>query len=409
MEINRISKNWKVQYFSLWMGQSSSLFGSAITQFILIWWITSTTKSAISLTLASFCGLLPQAIFGAFGGVFADRYDRKRIMIITDFISALCIFILVIISISNSLKLWQVLTMMAIRSTMQAFQSPASLASINQMVPENWLVKSASLNQMTGSLSSILAAPLGAFVISFVPLHYALLIDIVTALIAITMTSFIYIPKNHLDVSKDTHVIEELKEGIIYSLKNKGILILIGISCMMLGVLIPVFSLLPLYVVKELEGTIKDVALLESLGSFGMVLGALIVMVIKIPKKEINFILWLFTISNITIILMGVLPKTMFLSFAFFWTLGAILYSIAASPMISILQKTVPNELQGRVLSLYSTFIGLAGPLGLIFMGIISEYLGMRTTFIISGLIATLICILGFFSKNLMSIDKIKR
>ena len=77
--------------------------------------------------------------------------------------------------------------------------------------------------------------------------------------------------------------------------------------------------------------------------------------------------------------------------------------------MISILQKTVPNELQGRVLSLYSTFIGLAGPLGLIFMGIISEYLGMRTTFIISGLIATLICILGFFSKNLMSIDKIKR
>mgnify|MGYP007094614591 FL=1 len=59
--------------------------------------------------------------------------------------------------------------MMAIRSTMQAFQSPASLASINQMVPENWLVKSASLNQMTGSLSSILAAPLGAFVISFVP------------------------------------------------------------------------------------------------------------------------------------------------------------------------------------------------------------------------------------------------
>ena len=106
---------------------------------------------------------------------------------------------------------------------------------------------------------------------------------------------------------------------------------------------------------------------------------------------------------------MGVLPKTMFLGFAFFWTLGAILYSIAASPMISILQKTVPNELQGRVLSLYSTFTGLAGPLGLIFMGIISEYLGMRTMFIISGLISTLICILGFFSKNLMSIDKIKR
>jgi len=74
--------------------------------------------------------------------------------------------------------------------------------------------------------------------------------------------------------------------------------------------------------------------------------------------------------------------------------------------MISVLQKTVPNELQGRVISLYSTFIGLAGPLGLILMGLVSEYFGMRTMFVISGLLSTFICFLGFFSKNLMILNK---
>lgn len=402
---NSLPQNWKTRFFALWFGQSSSLFGSAITQFILIWWITTTTKSALALTLASFFGLLPQAVFGPMGGVFADRYDRKKIMILTDLISALCIFILVILSISNAIKLWHVLSMMAIRSSMQAFQSPASLASTNQLVPEKWLVKSASLNQMTGSLSNILAAPLGALVISFFPLHYALFIDIITAIIAILITSFISIPKTHMESLKNTHILQEFIDGVKYINKNRGLLILIGIACIMIGVLIPVFSLLPLYVVNELKGTIKDVAFLEFLGSFGMVLGAIIVMFIKIPKKEISFILWLFGISNITIFLMGILPKSMYFSFAFVWSLGAILYSIGASPMISIFQKTVPNELQGRIISLYSTLIGLAGPLGLILMGFVSEYFGMRTMFITSGIISTLICFLGFFSKNLMVLN----
>lgn len=75
---NSLPQNWKTRFFALWFGQSSSLFGSAITQFILIWWITTTTKSVLALTLASFFGLLPQAILDQWGEFLqTDMIEKK--------------------------------------------------------------------------------------------------------------------------------------------------------------------------------------------------------------------------------------------------------------------------------------------------------------------------------------------
>ena len=126
--------HWQPRFWSIWLGQALSLIGSSLTQFVLLWWITSTTGSASALAIAGIAGLLPQALLGPLGGVIADRWPRRTIMIVADSITALCMVVLILLFSSGSIQLWHVYTLMFVRSSMQAFQSPAASSSTANLV-----------------------------------------------------------------------------------------------------------------------------------------------------------------------------------------------------------------------------------------------------------------------------------
>ena len=134
-----LAPNWKPRFFAVWIGQALSLAGSALTQFVLLWWITSTTGSATALATAGIMALLPQALLGPLGGTLADRWSRQRIMIVADSITALCMLVLIALFASEQVQLWHLYTLMFIRSSMQAFQQPAAGASTSMLVPPEWL------------------------------------------------------------------------------------------------------------------------------------------------------------------------------------------------------------------------------------------------------------------------------
>jgi DHA3 family macrolide efflux protein-like MFS transporter len=89
--------NWKARFFPIWVGQQFSLFGSAIAQFALVWWLTQKTGSATVLATASLVAILPQILLGPFAGALVDRWNRKRVMIIADSFIALVSFILALL------------------------------------------------------------------------------------------------------------------------------------------------------------------------------------------------------------------------------------------------------------------------------------------------------------------------
>lgn len=80
---------WKTRFFTIWVGQQFSLFGSAIAQFALIWWLTQRTGSATVLATASLAALLPSVALGPFAGTLVDRWSRRRVMIVADSFIAL--------------------------------------------------------------------------------------------------------------------------------------------------------------------------------------------------------------------------------------------------------------------------------------------------------------------------------
>ncbi len=137
--------NWQPRFWSIWLGQALSLIGSSLTQFVLLWWITSTTNSASALAIAGVMALLPQALLGPLGGTLADRLPRRTIMMVTDGITALCMIVLVWLFSSHTVQLWHIYILMFICSSMQAFQSPAAASTAN-LVPQSWLPRVAGLN-----------------------------------------------------------------------------------------------------------------------------------------------------------------------------------------------------------------------------------------------------------------------
>lgn len=152
---------WQWRFLSIFTGQSLSLIGSAMTQFVLIWWITDTTGDLGALATAGLAALLPQALLGPVGGTFADRYNRRMLMIVSDMVSAFCIVVLIALFLSGHIALWHIYLAMFVRSAATAFQMPAASASEAMLVPRHFLPRTAGLNQTLTGVVTVAAAPWG--------------------------------------------------------------------------------------------------------------------------------------------------------------------------------------------------------------------------------------------------------
>lgn len=399
-------RNWQLRFFLIWTGQALSLIGSALTQFVLLWWITQTTGSASALATAGVMALLPQALLSPLGGVIADRWSRRSIMLLADLITALCMLVLIGLFASGNIQLWHVYTLMFIRSSMQAFQSPAATASTMMLVPSDWLPRVAGLNQALQGIMTIAAAPLGALALGFMPLQGALLIDVVTALLGITPLLFFTIPQRRDSESGATTVWAELRAGLTYVAHRRGLMMLLGLLGLIVMTIMPMFSLTPLLVKEHFQRGVNDVALMEGLSGVGIILGGLLIGLWSPFKRRMTTILLSFALSCLTIALVGLTPMHWFWLAVFWWFISGVTYSTGNAPMMAVIQQIVPNEMQGRIFALINTTVGLAAPIGLFIAGPVGESIGIAGLFILGGLLSTLVCLLGFLSPALLQIEE---
>jgi MFS transporter, DHA3 family, macrolide efflux protein len=403
LEHPEVSGNWQPRFWTIWLGQAFSLIGSSLTQFVLVWWITQTTNSASALAIAGIVGLLPQALLSPLGGAVADHYSRRLIMIVADAITALCMMVLVILFSSGSIQLWHVYTLMALRSSMQAFQTPASSASSAMLVPKDWLPRVAGMNQTMMGVMTIAAAPLGALALAWMPLERALLIDVATALLGIVPLFFYAIPQIR-NTNPNSSLLADIGEGLRFVRGNPGLVKLYGMLALVILTIFPTFSLLPLLVKTHFKGGINEVALLEGLSGIGMIVGGVIISVWP-PRNKVLMFLISFAVSCGTVALTALAPGNLLWLAVVWWVFSGVSFSTGQAPMTAILQTVVPNQMQGRTASLMNTIMGFAGPIGLAIAGPLAEVIGVRGLFLWGGGLSAVICLLGLFSKDLMGIE----
>ncbi len=398
-------QGWKLRYWAIFLGQALSMIGSALTQFVLMWWITDTTGSVSALALAGFVALLPQALLAPIGGTLADRYSRRLLMIGADAISALCMAVLIWLFLSEQITLWHVYTMMFIRSAMQAFQQPAASASVAMLVPSHFLPRAAGLNQTMIGIMTVAAAPLGALAMSLVPIGWALSIDVFTAVLGIVPLLIFSVPQRRASQISKTSLWQEFKEGASLVWHDQGLRRLYLLMTATILVIMPTYTLVPLLVKNHFGGGAPEVAVLEGLAGAGMIAGGVLIAALA-PKRAMPWVIWGFAISCIMLGLSGLASHDQFWLAVACFALSNFCFILGNGPLMALLQMTIPNHLQGRVLALMNMLMGLAAPVGLALATPLGEVIGVRWLFVLLGMLGAVITLVGLLSPTLMRLDK---
>jgi MFS transporter, DHA3 family, macrolide efflux protein len=388
------SSNWQPRFWLIMVGQALSFAGSQITQFVLLWWITSTTNSTSALATAGIVGLLPQALFGPLGGVLADRFSRRLLMMISDAITALCVIVLILLFATNSAQLWHVYSLMFIRSIMQGFQRPAFDASVPNLVPLDFISKMSGISQSVMGVITLIAAPLGAVVLATLPLQAALMIDVVTAILAV-LTLLIYsIPQPLETQNKTSSFLTDFKEGVTYVTQNSGLKSLFVFIAIVVFLIMQTNTLTPLLVKQLFAGGPNEIAFLQAMSGVGLILGGILASVLP-QRQPVVTMLVFFAIGCLTLSLTALAPA--FWLAVVSWTFYGMGFSVGNAKLFALLATVVPNQIQGRTISLLTTILGVVGPLGLLIAGPLGETIGVRGVFIWGGVLSTAICVLWLF------------
>jgi len=377
---------WAPRFFTIFTGQAFSLFGSALVQFGLVWWLTRTTGSATVLATATIAAVLPHVLLGPFAGALVDRWDRKRVMILADAGIALSTLVLSLLFLLGLARPWHVFVILALRSLGSSFHGTALAASLSLIVPESQFTRVAGLRQALAGVNGIVAPPAGALLLGLLPMQGLLLIDVVTAAIAIGTLAFFAIPHPVAEEERGrTSFVTELKAGFDYVLSWPGLLALAILAMALNFLLSPAGSLMPLVVTKHFGKGALELGGLESLLGLGTIAGGLFLGAWGGFKRRMSTTILGVVGIGLAVLLVGLAPRDAFWLAGVAYLLLGFAGPVANGPIGAILQAVVKPNMQGRVFTLVDSAAMAMMPLSLALAGPLSDAFGLKLWFLAGG------------------------
>jgi DHA3 family macrolide efflux protein-like MFS transporter len=358
-------------------------------------------------------------IIGPIAGTLVDRWNRRAVMIVADVLIALATLVLIYFFRVGAVQLWYVYAAMAFRGAMGGFHWPAMQASTSLMVPDRHLTRIAALNQTLNGAMNIVAPPLGALLISVLPMQSVLAIDVGTALLAVTPLLFIAVPQpprrpavSGLDGAPASEqgagwpsVAHELRAGWRYVLAWPGLLAVLILAMAINFVTTPAFSLMPILVTKHFGGGALQLGWLESGWGIGVVIGGLVLSAWGGFRRRVVTSLTGIVGVGIGMLIVGVSPAGALAMAVAGMFLSGFMNPIVNGPFFALLQSKVEADMQGRVLGLVQSAAAAMMPLSLLIAGPIADALGVRVWYLLGGAATLLIGVISFFVPAIMHIE----
>ena len=398
-------------FFIIWGGQAFSLLGSSLVQFALIWYLTTTTGSAMVLATASIMGLLPQLLLGPIAGTLVDRWNRRKVMIVADGVIALSIILLALCFQFGWTPLWLIYSIMFIRSLGGAFHWPAMAASTPLLVPEKHLTRIAGLNQGLQGISNILIPALAALLLEWIPMQGILAIDVTTAIIAIVPLLFIPIPnptrQDLADQNQENKpsVLDDLRAGLAFVWGWRGLTLVFGLGLVVNIFLTPALMLMPIMLKETFGGDALDLAWAQAGWGVGTILGGLVLGLWSgFNNRMITFLAGAI-LMGVGLLIIGFAPPTILPLLVAALGLCGFMNTVVIGTLVAILQITVPNEIQGRVFTLFMSVNSGMVPLGLLLAAPIADNVGVQIWFTIGGVVMIVLCTIGFFMPSVLQLE----
>ncbi|CCY06501.1 major facilitator superfamily MFS_1 [Eggerthella sp. CAG:1427] len=397
------------------------MFTSYAASFAAIWYVTESTGSALALSFLSICAYLPQGLLSPFGGVLADRLNRKYLIILADSICGLASFALGLIILFGQVSFAAIVVMVIIRSAAQAFHYPALMALMPMLVPEKHLLRINTLDQLLLSVSGMAAPVLGIFFYTVVGFHSVMFLDFAGALIACAGMLLAKVPSTKCaSLSSNTqssdntpndstsdkhHVLADLKEGWVALKRVRGLFVLIILITLGMVCFSPMSSLYPLMTFDYFQGDGYMASIAEATFAAGLLIGSSILMVWGGGKKLTRLIAIACISFGLLCSVSGLISPNMFWIFAILCAGMGLVSAWFNGPMMTLIQRNTAEETMGRVIGLVNTGIALAGPVGIAAGGIFAEFMGVAPFFVVDGILCAFIGILITAFKSVRKLD----
>nr|WP_232696475.1 MFS transporter [Brevibacillus daliensis] len=344
-------------FLVLWTGEWISSIGSGLTAFALGIYVYQMTQTATSVALVTLCAFLPSIVLSPIGGVLADRFDRRLMMIVGDLCSAFGLVFILVTMLLGDPPLWQICLGVTISSVFVSLLEPAYKASITDLLTEEQYAKASGLVQLAASSKYLLSPAIAGILFGIMDIKGILIIDIATFLV--TLFAVMAVKRNLQVIQKaKAHqpFVKDLKEGWDALVSAKGVLqltIILSVITFYVGFLQTLYTpmLLPFTDSKTL-GTVMSVS------AIGMLLGSLIIGIFSINSKYANVLAISLGFAGMFFSLVGMTTNIYFIAgagFLFFTALPFI--NTSADVMI---RRRIANETQGRAWGI----IGILSQLG---------------------------------------------
>ncbi|MEO8379868.1 MAG: MFS transporter [Acidobacteriota bacterium] len=370
-------------------GQTVSLIGSWITRVATSWLVYRLTGSELLLGIVAFAGQIPLLLLAPFGGVLGDRLDRRRILVVTQVLSALQSLALAVLVFSDRITVASLIALQVVQGIINAFDTPARQAFVVEMVEEQAdLPNAIALNSSMFNVSRILGPTIAGLLIAAVGEGWCFLLDAISYVAVIaSLLAMRFVPRQR--ASRQTHMFEELQAGLRYVIGFAPVAALL-LQVMLISVMgMPYAVLMPVIAAKVLQGGPHTLGLLMTASGAGALLatGYLAARhtvlglgkVIVVATVALSAGLIAFSFSSTLVVSLAVLPIV---------GAGMMLQSAAAN---TILQTIVDEKLRGRVMAFYTMAILGTQPIGSLAAGALADRIGAPHTI----LIGAMACLLG--------------
>lgn len=335
----------------IWLGELVSSIGSGMTAFALSIYVYRLTGSVSAVSLVTLFAYLPTILLSPLGGVLADRYDRRLLMILGDLCSGLGLLYLLLAIQGGSGSLVPILIGVTVNAIFVALLEPSYKATVTDLLTEEEYAKASGMVQMAGNAKYLISPALAGLLLSFADIRLILLIDIGTFFLTVAAVASVRKTlKKQAEKAHTTGIIRELKEGFSLIAGNGGVIALVVIMallCFFVGFIQTLTAPMVLAV-----GDAKTVGLMESLCAVGMLIGSVLIGILGIQKRQADVLFAAAVAGGIFMSLTGMSRNLIFVGAALFLFFFSIPFLNTCADVL--LRVSIPDELQGRVWGLVS-------------------------------------------------------
>lgn len=393
---------WKKIVATFMISQTVSLLGSMLVMYAIMWHVTLTTQSGTMMTIMVLCTFIPSILISPFAGVWADRLNRKMLMIVADLSIAAVTLIIAFLFFFDIRDVWIVFIISIIRAFGQSVHQPAVSAVYQQIVPKDKLVRVQGIVQGIQSTSMIVMPLLAGLLLAVTTLEYIFFIDIITAILAVFILIFyVKLPKHEAELNQESIAyFKDMKEGIKYAFSHPLILnILLFGFLFMIVVAAPSF-LTYLQVARVFGAEAWRLSALEAVFGIGMLLGSITIAAWGGFKNRLITYFLSYILIGIGTIGLG-LPYNFWIYIGF-WCFVGFFISLSSPLMVALIQEKVDPLFIGRIFSVFGLIHTISLPIGMLVFGPLSDTIDISLLILISGVLMVLIALVPLFNQRLI-------